>query len=65
VILEKGVIPPNALFEKLNPAIDAEFLRVQVRTCFSSPPLGILLSPARPNLMAYIDYLTLIYVSGS
>ncbi|KAI1384387.1 ketoacyl-synt-domain-containing protein [Hypoxylon trugodes] len=29
VILEKGVIPPNALFEKLNPAIDAEFLRVK------------------------------------
>ncbi|KAI0470578.1 hypothetical protein GGR56DRAFT_683480 [Xylariaceae sp. FL0804] len=30
LILERGVIPPNALFEKLNPAIDADHLRVQV-----------------------------------
>ena len=29
-VLEKGIIPPNALFEKLNPDIDAEFLRVEV-----------------------------------
>lgn len=37
VILEKGIIPPNALFEKLNPAIDAEYLRVEVRTRYSLP----------------------------
>ncbi|KPM43172.1 Lovastatin diketide synthase LovF [Neonectria ditissima] len=30
LILENGIIPPNALFEKLNPAIDAELLRVEV-----------------------------------
>lgn len=30
--LEKGVIPPNALFKKMNPAIDAEFFHVQVPT---------------------------------
>ncbi|RYP64365.1 hypothetical protein DL771_008810 [Monosporascus sp. 5C6A] len=30
--LEKGVIPPNALFEKMNPAIDAEFYHLQVPT---------------------------------
>jgi len=28
--LEKGVIPPNALFETMNPAIDADALHVQV-----------------------------------
>ncbi|KAI0840502.1 hypothetical protein F5Y06DRAFT_294490 [Hypoxylon sp. FL0890] len=30
--LEKGVIPPNALFEKMNPDIDEELLRVKVPT---------------------------------
>ena len=29
-MVEKGLIPPNALFEKLNPAIDEDFLRVKV-----------------------------------
>jgi hypothetical protein len=29
-MLEKGVIAPNALFEKLNPDIDAEYLNVKV-----------------------------------
>jgi hypothetical protein len=29
-MLEKGVIAPNALFEKLNPDIDAKFLNVKV-----------------------------------
>lgn len=33
--LEKGVIPPNTNFEKLNPKIDAEFLRLKVRTVVS------------------------------
>lgn len=28
--LEKGVIPPNGDFEKLNPRIDAEFLNIKV-----------------------------------
>jgi len=32
LVLEKGIIPPNTNFEKLNPKIDAEFLRIQV--CF-------------------------------
>lgn len=29
LVLEKAVIPPNASFERLNPAIDAEFLRLR------------------------------------
>ena len=28
--LEKGVVPPNANFERLNPRIDAEFLNIKV-----------------------------------
>lgn len=31
VILEKGVIPPNALFEKINPDIDVDFYHTEVR----------------------------------
>lgn len=31
LILEKGLIPPNANFESLNPDIDAEFLHLKVR----------------------------------
>lgn len=31
VILEKGIISPNPLFEKINPAIDADFYRTVVR----------------------------------
>lgn len=30
LVLEKGVIPPNTNFEKLNPKIDTEFLRIKV-----------------------------------
>ncbi|VUC32029.1 unnamed protein product [Clonostachys rosea] len=30
LILERGVIPPNALFEKLNPDIDAEFYHLHI-----------------------------------
>lgn len=30
MVLETGVIPPNANFEKLNPKIDADFLRIKV-----------------------------------
>ncbi|KAI8964847.1 hypothetical protein F5Y11DRAFT_57289 [Daldinia sp. FL1419] len=32
LILEKGVIPPNPLFEKMNPAIDANFYHTAVPT---------------------------------
>lgn len=31
MILERGVIPPNALFEKLNPNIDSDFYNLAVR----------------------------------
>lgn len=30
MVLERGIIPPNALFEKLNPDIDAEFYHTAV-----------------------------------
>lgn len=30
LVLEKGIIPPNANFERLNPKIDAEFLNLKV-----------------------------------
>ena len=30
LVLEKGVIPPNTNFRKLNPRIDAEFLNLKV-----------------------------------
>ena len=29
-VLEKGIIPPNANFKRLNPRIDAEFFNLQV-----------------------------------
>ncbi|ORY58512.1 fatty acid synthase S-acetyltransferase [Pseudomassariella vexata] len=32
LILEKGIIPPNALFEKINPAIDVDFYHTEVPT---------------------------------
>ncbi|PGH18371.1 hypothetical protein AJ79_00437 [Helicocarpus griseus UAMH5409] len=42
LILEKGIIPPNALFKELNPDIDAEFLRVHVPSrCTTWPSTGI------------------------
>ena len=31
LVLEKGIIPPNANFERLNPKIDAEFSNIKVR----------------------------------
>jgi len=31
MVLEKGIIPPNANFEFLNPKIDAEFLNIKAR----------------------------------
>jgi acyl transferase domain-containing protein len=30
MVLEKGVIPPNALFEKINPKIDTALLKTAV-----------------------------------
>jgi acyl transferase domain-containing protein len=30
IMLEKGVIPPNALFDNLNPEIDADFYNLKV-----------------------------------
>jgi acyl transferase domain-containing protein len=30
LVLEKGLIPPNTNFEKINPKIDSEFLRIKV-----------------------------------
>lgn len=36
LVLEKAIIPPNVNFEKTNPKIDTEFLRIQVH-----PPLSI------------------------
>ncbi|KAL1603469.1 putative PKS/NRPS-like protein biosynthetic cluster [Paraconiothyrium brasiliense] len=42
MILEKGIIPPNALFEKLNPKINAKFYHLQVPTaCIPWPTQGL------------------------
>ncbi|KAK8115469.1 polyketide synthase PksD [Apiospora sp. TS-2023a] len=42
MILEKGVIPPNALFEKLNPKINARRNKIQVPTsCVPWPSSGL------------------------
>ncbi|KAI1176830.1 hypothetical protein F4777DRAFT_233829 [Nemania sp. FL0916] len=42
LILEKGIIPPNALFEKLNPDIDASFFNIEVPTkCIPWPTPGL------------------------
>ncbi|PHH70644.1 hypothetical protein CDD80_5875 [Ophiocordyceps camponoti-rufipedis] len=32
LVLEKGIVPPNALFETMNPEIDAEFYNLEVPT---------------------------------
>ncbi|PFH62219.1 hypothetical protein XA68_14498 [Ophiocordyceps unilateralis] len=32
LVLEKGIVPPNALFETMNPDIDAEFYNLEVPT---------------------------------
>lgn len=50
MILEKGIITPNALFEEMNPDIDAEFYNITVghvlvqlfltRAPFYLPPAG-------------------------
>lgn len=41
-MLERGTIPPNALFETLNPDIDADFFNVQIPTrCLPWPCTGL------------------------
>jgi len=35
LVLQKGVIPPNTNFAKVNPKIDTEFLRIKVRTSYT------------------------------
>lgn len=41
MILEKGIIPPNALFEDMNPAIDADFYNIVVpKDCVPWPAPG-------------------------
>lgn len=30
MVLEKAIIPPNVNFERINPRIDADFLRIKV-----------------------------------
>jgi acyl transferase domain-containing protein len=37
LVLEKGMIPPNNNFEKVNPLIDTEFLNIQVCLSSTSP----------------------------
>jgi acyl transferase domain-containing protein len=41
MVLETGIIPPNANFEQLNPDIDAELLRIKV--CTIIPPYKLVL----------------------
>lgn len=52
LVLEKGIIPPNTNFEKANPKIDTDFLRIRVlqpsqilrRICFANGYLSFLLN---------------------
>jgi hypothetical protein len=51
LVLEKGIIPPNALFEKLNPNIDADFYNLQVQLPLfpaHREPLPHMLSDSNP-----------------
>ncbi|KAI0015071.1 BcPKS1, polyketide synthase [Xylariomycetidae sp. FL0641] len=42
LVLEKGIIPPNANFERLNPKIDASFLNIKFPTeCIPWPSTGL------------------------
>ncbi|KAI0165413.1 polyketide synthase PksD [Hypoxylon sp. FL1284] len=42
MILEKGIIPPNPLFEEMNPRINAKFFNVQIPTsCIPWPTDGL------------------------
>jgi acyl transferase domain-containing protein len=42
LVLEKGIIPPNANFEKLNPKIDAHNWGLKVRISSSKPSMTLL-----------------------
>ncbi len=45
MVLESGIIPPNANFEHMNPGIDDEFLKITVRVpSQNSPPLTFILT---------------------
>ncbi|TGJ80280.1 hypothetical protein E0Z10_g8483 [Xylaria hypoxylon] len=44
MILEKGIIPPNNLFERLNPGIDADYYRVKARNYSSTSRPSFLIS---------------------
>ena len=48
LILEKGLIPPNALFEEMNPEIDAEFYHTTVPTRSIPWPCDVSSSPLSP-----------------
>lgn len=37
MVLEKGIIPSNCNLEKLNPRIDADFLRLKVSMAYPLP----------------------------
>ncbi|KAI0119053.1 hypothetical protein F4814DRAFT_458445 [Daldinia grandis] len=42
MILEKGIIPPNALFEKINPQIDVDYYNIVIPTkCINWPSEGL------------------------
>lgn len=51
VILEKGVIPPNALFEKINPDIDVDFYHTEVRRQKSGISMHWLMCVQGPDRM--------------
>lgn len=40
LILERGIIPPLACFEKVNPEIDLAFLNIKVMSSVAHGPLG-------------------------
>ncbi len=60
LVLERGVIPPNTNFEKLNPKIDADFLKIKVRfRCFETNAHQRMLTsshPVSPRANAVADH---------
>jgi acyl transferase domain-containing protein len=56
LVLENGIIPPNANFEKLNPKIDAHFLRLKV----CHPTQLYLLSPTVSKMALGIYFISRI-----
>lgn len=51
LMLEKGIIPPNALFETLNPRIDAGSYNLHVGFLCCLPPILIHISHAARFLL--------------